>query len=190
MQVLKLGRLGLPAVAAIVLALGLLAAPATAQEAVGKQSDGAGGERAAAPRRAEQDPGPHHHPERAGRHAGAAAGPGLPRLPRGRPALDRRDRHRSACWSCSRCSISSEAASAPRLRESGVRILRFNALERFAHWLTATAFIVLGDHRPELRLRQAPADAADRRRTPSPRGRSGRSTRTTSSPGRSCSASW
>ncbi|MCC2688266.1 MAG: formate dehydrogenase gamma subunit [Rhizobiaceae bacterium] len=29
-------------------------------------------------------------------------------------------------------------------RESGVRILRFNTIERFAHWLTATAFIVLG----------------------------------------------
>lgn len=27
--------------------------------------------------------------------------------------------------------------------ESGIRILRFNAIERFAHWLTATAFIVL-----------------------------------------------
>lgn len=27
--------------------------------------------------------------------------------------------------------------------DAGVRILRFNALERFAHWLTATAFIVL-----------------------------------------------
>jgi len=29
-------------------------------------------------------------------------------------------------------------------RESGVRILRFNTIERFAHWLTAAAFIVLG----------------------------------------------
>jgi formate dehydrogenase subunit gamma len=28
-------------------------------------------------------------------------------------------------------------------RESGVKIRRFNAVERFAHWLTATAFIVL-----------------------------------------------
>jgi formate dehydrogenase subunit gamma len=27
--------------------------------------------------------------------------------------------------------------------ESGVKILRFNVIERFAHWLTATAFIVL-----------------------------------------------
>ncbi len=27
--------------------------------------------------------------------------------------------------------------------ESGIRILRFNSIERFAHWLTATAFIVL-----------------------------------------------
>lgn len=28
--------------------------------------------------------------------------------------------------------------------ESGIRILRFGAIERFAHWLTATAFIILG----------------------------------------------
>ena len=46
--------------------------------------------------------------------------------------------------------------------ESGVKILRFNTLERFTHWMTATAFIVLGITGPELRLRQAAADAADR----------------------------
>ena len=42
---------------------------------------------------------------------------------------------------------------------SGRTILRFNVFERFVHWLTAVAFVILGDHRPQHHLRPQPAVA-------------------------------
>jgi formate dehydrogenase subunit gamma len=55
--------------------------------------------------------------------------------------------------------------------ESGRKILRFNAFERFTHWLTGHVLHRARDLRAELHLRQAPADADHRARTPSRPGR-------------------
>ena len=38
---------------------------------------------------------------------------------------------------------------------SGRTIVRFNAFERFVHWMTATCFIILADHRPQHYIRPA-----------------------------------
>ena len=88
----------------------------------------------------------------------------------------------SACWSCSRSFYF--VAGRIRDREGAERGRQDPALQR-ARALHALAdgdrLHRARDHRPELHLRQAPADAADRRRTPSRPGRNGRSTRTTSS---------
>ena len=51
---------------------------------------------------------------------------------------------------------------------SGRKILRFNAFERFTHWMTATLLHRARAVRPQLHLRQAPVDAARSARTPSP----------------------
>ena len=45
---------------------------------------------------------------------------------------------------------------------SGINIVRFNAFERFVHWMTATCFIVLALIGPQHHLRQGRAAAADR----------------------------
>ena len=61
---------------------------------------------------------------------------------------------------------------------SGVTILRFNAFERFVHWLTATCFIVLALTGPQPHVRQVAAAAAISDRRTSPRSRSGANTST------------
>ena len=45
---------------------------------------------------------------------------------------------------------------------SGRTIVRFNAFERFVHWMTATCFIILAHHRAQHHVRPAAAAAADR----------------------------
>ena len=42
---------------------------------------------------------------------------------------------------------------------SGRTVVRFNALERFVHWMTATCFIILALSRPQHHVRQAAAGA-------------------------------
>ena len=100
MQVLEPGRRRArrPSLRTI-LAVAPLATPAAAQEASGSDPIEQGATRAAAPRGAEQDPGPRHHPEPrrpprwSSRRAGSFRG-----LPRGRAALDRQASPFSACW--------------------------------------------------------------------------------------------
>ena len=72
---------------------------------------------------------------------------------------------------------------------SGRTIVRFNAFERFVHWMTATCFIVLALSGLNITFGKAlllPLHRARRLRRP---GRSGRNTRTTTSASRSPSAS-
>ena len=58
---------------------------------------------------------------------------------------------------------------------SGRTIVRFNAFERFVHWLTAVSFVILGDHRPQHHLRPQPCCCRGWARRPSAPGRNGRS---------------
>ena len=113
--------------------------------------------------RAQQASGPRHHPGRQGRdpassrRAATIAASTRARCPGSAASPS------SACCSRSRSSTSSRGRiTLERGEESGRKILRFNAFERFTHWLTATCLHRAGDLRPQLHLRQAPADAADR----------------------------
>lgn len=142
MQVLKLGRLALPAVAAMILALGLLAAPATAQDASGTDPTA-------------QAVGEQQLFEELNKIQGRITIPDAQAAtlmqPQGR---DFRAFHESALpWIGGLVILGMLVVIAVfffyrgRIRtqapEANVRIRRFNALERLAHWLTATAFIVL-----------------------------------------------
>ena len=62
---------------------------------------------------------------------------------------------------------------------SGRTLVRFNAFERFVHWMTASCFIVLASVGPQHHLRPGTADAAGSGRRRSRPGRNGPSTRTT-----------
>ena len=62
---------------------------------------------------------------------------------------------------------------------SGRTLVRFNAFERFVHWMTAASFVVLALSGAQHHLRQGAAHPADRAPWPSPSGRSGPSTPTT-----------
>ena len=62
---------------------------------------------------------------------------------------------------------------------SGRTIVRFNAFERFVHWMTATCFIILAITGLNITFGRPLLAAADRARKPSRPGRNGRNTRTT-----------
>ena len=142
MQVLKLGRSALPAVAAMILALGLLAAPATAQDASGSNPTA-------------QAASEQQLFEELNKIQGRVTIPNPQAAtleqPQGR---DFRAFHEGTLpWIGGIAILGMLAVLAVfyfvrgRIRTKGpkanVRILRFNAIERLAHWLTATAFIVL-----------------------------------------------
>jgi formate dehydrogenase subunit gamma len=142
MQVLKLGRWVPPAVAATILAIALLATPATAQEASGSDP-------------IEQGATERQLFEELDKIQGRVTIPNPQAAtleqPRGR---DFRAFHEGTLpWIAGIAILGMLAAIAVfyfvrgRIRTKGpkanVRIVRFNAIERFAHWLTATAFIVL-----------------------------------------------
>ena len=142
MQVLKLCRSALPLVAAIVLALGVLAAPVTAQDAAGSDPT--------AETLTEQQLF-----EELNKIQGRVTIPNPQAAtleqPQGR---DFRAFHEGTLpWIGGIVILGMLVAIAVfyfvrgRIRTKGpkanVRILRFNAIERLAHWLTATAFIVL-----------------------------------------------
>ena len=62
---------------------------------------------------------------------------------------------------------------------SGRTIVRFNAFERFVHWMTATCFIVLAISGLNITFGKDAAAAADRPGGLHRPGRNGRNTRTT-----------
>ena len=68
---------------------------------------------------------------------------------------------------------------ASRAAARAARIVRFNAFERFVHWMTATCFIILALSGLNITFGKPLLLPLIGDRTPSPPGRSGRSTRTT-----------
>jgi formate dehydrogenase subunit gamma len=142
MRVMKLGRLVLPAVAAIVLALGLLTAPASAQEVTGVNPT--------AEALSEQQ-----LLDELNKIQGRVTIPNPQaatlQQPQGR---DFRAFHEGTLpWVAGILVLGMLVLLAVFYRYRGrigtdaptsnVRLLRFNVLERFTHWMTATAFIVL-----------------------------------------------
>ena len=142
MQVWKLGRVALPAVAGIVLALGLLTAPASAQEQTGSNPTA-------------QAVSEQQLMEELSKIQGRITipNPELATLqqPQGR---DFRAFHEGTLpWIAGIAIVGVLVVLAVfyfirgRIRTQAppahVSILRFNALERLTHWVTATAFIVL-----------------------------------------------
>jgi formate dehydrogenase subunit gamma len=142
MQVSKLGRSALPALAAMILALGLLAAPAAAQDATGSNPTAQAASEAQLFEELNKIQGRVTIPN---------AQASTLEQPQGR---DFRAFHEGALpWIGGLAILGMLALLAVfyfvrgRIRmnapKANVRILRFNAVERLAHWLTATAFIVL-----------------------------------------------
>lgn len=142
MQVLKLGRWLLPAVAAMILAVGLLATPATAQDVSGSDPVAEGA--------TEQQLFDELN-KITGRVTIPNPQAATLEQPQGR---EFRAFHETTLpWIAGIVILGMVAVLAVfyvvrgRIRMKGpkanVRIVRFNAVERFGHWLTATAFIVL-----------------------------------------------
>ena len=142
MQVLKLGRWVPPAVAATILAIALLATPATAQEASGSDP-------------IEQGATERQLFEELNKIQGRVTIPNPQAAtleqPQGR---EFRAFHEGTLpWIAGIAVLGMLAVIAvfyfvrgcirTKGPKANVRIVRFNAIERFAHWLTATAFIVL-----------------------------------------------
>ena len=142
MQVLKLGRMALPAVAGIVLALNLLAAPANAQAQSGSNPTAQAVSEQQLLEELQKIEGRVTLPNTAA---------GLLQQPQGR---DYRAFHEGALpWIGGIAIVGMLLLLAvayfwkgPIRSEgppTGVKIRRFNAVERLNHWMTATAFIVL-----------------------------------------------
>ncbi len=72
------------------------------------------------------------------------AGPRMARIPHRHAEVDRRHRHPRHAGAAHHLLSVARHHAHRRPAVPGVTIVRFNAFERFVHWLTATSFVILG----------------------------------------------
>ena len=125
----------------------------------------------------QRHPGPRHHSGREVLRARASGRPRVARIPHGHAEMDRRHRHLRHSGAAHGRTIRGTAPCASRQGRSGRTIVRFNAFERFVHWLTAVYLRHPGDHRPQHQLRPQPDPAVAGPVGVQRHGRNGRSSR-------------